>query len=656
MAHGTPVGAVLAVLFLLATPALAAEPVLSRVTLSSGGVAQYEFTAEVDGAATLPLDVPLDQVDDLLKSLRVDDAAGLPSLRMPGREPLGESFRPLPFRPDAFASTEALLGALVGEGVRLPSGAAGRVLAVTAEETVLPQGAGTLTRHRLTIATATGIETAVLEDTAAIELTSDTLRAQIAAALAAIAQARVQDRRTAQLSLATGGPRTVRFGYVTPAPVWKTSYRLTIAAEGDTARLQAFAVVENLSGRAWQDVTMVLTSGQPVLYHQPLYEAVFTTRPEAPVEVANRLTPRLDEGAGPIAAPRPAGMPLPAPMRAASAAEMAPAAAPPAPPPPAEARESVAQVEFTLGTRISAASGETLMLPILDRPVPARRVALYQPGAPNPLVALLLHNDGAGAWPPGLATLFERQADQAGFIGDARLPAVQPGEDRLASFAADLAVQMSVAQEGDALITSGRAARGVLELLRQERAVTTYRVTTPATAGRTILIDHPKREGWTLAEPAEGVAETRSAYRITRTIGPGTTEAVPVVLERPRSERITLTDLAIPRLLALSQEGRLTPELRAAMARAAQLRAELDRRTQVVAGLRDRRDAIVADQDRIRQNLAAVPAQSELQRRYLQQMQQQETELAAIATQDAAARRAVVEAEAALRDAVLGAS
>src|SRR3954454_21829751 len=105
-------------LIALVAPARASEPVLVRVILSSGGVGQFEYAAEVDGSATVPLDVPLAQVDDLLKSLRVDDPAGSPSVRLPGREPLAEKFRMLPFGPEALNSPEALLRALVGETVR----------------------------------------------------------------------------------------------------------------------------------------------------------------------------------------------------------------------------------------------------------------------------------------------------------------------------------------------------------------------------------------------------------------------------------------------------------------------------------------------------------------------------------------------------------
>lgn len=658
------------VLLAAAFPASAAEPAMTQVTLSTGGVGQFLFAAEVDGAATLPLDVPLDQVDDVLKSLQVDDPAGGPaSVRLPGRQPLSESFRTLPFGPDAFASPEALLGALVGEAVSVPGAgvsgdASGTILAVTPFEAALPNNGGTLTRHRLTLATPTGIETLVLEDTPGLDLQSDVLRSQVATALRAIAAQRVQDRRTLQVALGAGGPRTVQFGYVVPAPVWKASYRLTILAEGQDgpARLQAYAVVENLSGRDWRDVEVVLTSGQPVLYHQPLYEAVFTSRPEAPVEVPNRLTPTVDAGAvggrGKVAQDQeedgaPGGPPPPPPPAPMMALGRAMAVSPAPAPPPAEARQAAAQIRFRLAAKVSAASGESLLLPLADRPVPARRVALYRRDADplHPLVAVLLTNDGAGALPPGLATLYEAGADSPAFIGDARLPAIQPGEDRLASFAADLPVRVEVTQGDDAVITSGRAARGVLQIVRRQRATTAYRITTPADSGRTMLIEQPRRDGWTLAQPDPAQAGvTPTHYRITQVVPPGTTLSLNVVLERPVEERLALTGASPAQLAALASEGQLSPALRAALTRAGALRAELDRRHTTADDVEHRRAAIVADQNRVRQNLGAVPNGSELQRRYLGILQRQENDLAALATQADSAGRAMMEADGALKD------
>ena len=85
-------------------------------------------------------------------------------------------------------------------------------------------------------------------------------------------------------------------------------------------------------------------------------------------------------------------------------------------------------------------------------------------------------------------------------------------------------------------------------------------------------------------------------------------------------------------------------------------RDDLDRRSTALKDLRDRRDAIVADQARIRSNLGAVPNNSELQRRYLSQLQQQENDLSALGAQIDAAQRAVAEADAAWKSYVQGLS
>ena len=635
----------IAIALLLTTPAIAAEPTLTGVTLSAGGVAQLTYRADVTAAsAPITLDVPLDQVDDLLKSLSFDDVAGPPFIRLPGRQPLTDAFRTLPFTQDALASRPALLAALVGEAVFLPAqGVEGTILAVTAFQATLPNDGGTITHHRLTIATEAGLESAVLEDTPSIALTAAPLRRQLATALAAIARQRAQDRRTLTITPAPGPARGIGLSYVVPAPVWKTSYRLTAEPGGTTARLQAYAIVENLTGRDWDGVGLTLTSGQPVLYHQALYDPVFTSRPEAPVEVANRLTPPRDEGAIPPPPPAPAS-----PRRARSALfDAAPEAAPaPTPAPePAAVTQATTQVEFRLPA-VSATSGQSLALPILDRTIPAQRVALIQPGTDtrHPLVALLLANDGPGAFPPGLATLYEARPDMPRFVGDARLPAIQPGEQRLATFAADLAVQLQITRAADTALVTASAARGVLTIRRRERAVTTYRVATPATAGRTILLEHPARPGFTLALPQQ-FETTPTAYRITRAVQPGTTTDIAVVLERPIEERVVLTDAALTGLSATAWQGPLPEAVNRAIERSAALRTTLEQRRTEFAALRESRASIVDDQDRLRQNLAAVPANTELHRRYLGQLQAQEDTLATLKAQTEAAERAQADAE-----------
>src|ERR1700733_4517827 len=110
-----------ALAFLLAAgDAGAGDLALKRVMLSSGGVAYVEYEAEIDGDAELPPDVPLDQVDDVLKSIVVfDSKGGVGSASLPGREPLAQSFRDLPFDQQALNSPADLLNALQGAEVKI---------------------------------------------------------------------------------------------------------------------------------------------------------------------------------------------------------------------------------------------------------------------------------------------------------------------------------------------------------------------------------------------------------------------------------------------------------------------------------------------------------------------------------------------------------
>jgi hypothetical protein len=104
--------------------------------LSSGGVGYFESEATVDGNATLNLDVPIDQVDDILKSLVVyDDSGTAGEITLPGREPLTPSFVDLPFDRTALQSAPALLNALQGAELRVtgPKPMSGRLLRVVEE-------------------------------------------------------------------------------------------------------------------------------------------------------------------------------------------------------------------------------------------------------------------------------------------------------------------------------------------------------------------------------------------------------------------------------------------------------------------------------------------------------------------------------------------
>lgn len=674
-----PVVSVIFFTVLLATtaPVRAAEGdlVLERVMLSSGGVGYFEYSAQVEGNAELALKVNLDQVDDVLKSIVVyDDAGGVGQVRLPGREPLAQVFRDLPFKPAALQSPAALLNSLQGAGVRATGDRQleGRLLRVVAETVTLPDGQGTTVRHRVSLITAQGVQQFILEQAESVVFTDPVLRAQVNEALDAIAAHRVQDNRTLKIVTEGQGKRQVRVGYVIAVPLWKASYRLSLPAIGQegTARLRGWAHVDNLSGQDWDGVELTLVSGNPVTFRQALYSAYFVNRPEVPVEVLGRVLPRLDQGviaggkkkdggiggaaseeqfrrqqgmamerATGMSNEAVAGMPMLESM-AKDVATMAPNQVvdlegrynfEPAAMMAAQAQEAATQVVFRLPRAVTVANGQSLMVPVADRKMPGARLALYQPTthALHPLAALRLKNDSETGLPPGSITLYETaEGGAASYIGDARLSVLPAGDERLISFALDQKLRIDREHKGTQRILKGKINKGLLHLTLVDERTTLYRIKGAAREPRSVLIEQPVQPGWKIIAPKpEEVELTESHYRIRKEMKADSEATVEVTLQRSRLQTIQLVQMTGEQLVAYAKTGELDGKLRQAIAKIGDLRHDIDLKQRRLDSVTQARKQIFEEQTRIRNNLSRIPSNSDLYRRYLKKLNDQEDEL-----------------------------
>jgi hypothetical protein len=654
--------------FTFPTLAVAQDLALRRVMLSSGGMGYFEYEATIEGDAMLKLTVSLQQVDDVLKSLVVyDDKGGVGGLSLPGREPLAQAFKDLPFDQASLGSPAELLATLKGAQVTVGGGRAisGRIVSVQEETVALGNDKGTTTRTRVTLFTERGLQQFILEDAENLQFADTALRDKVGQALVAIQGNRAKDARTIELSTRGPGKRTVRVAYIVEAPVWKASYRLTLGADPTAARsaLQGWATIENLSGQDWKDVELTLVSGRPVAFRQALYNAYYVTRPEVPVEVAGRLVPGVDRG-GVQADQRKASappMPAPAPYRPQQERTMAPGAAPPPPPPPVasaaeqiQASDAVTQVVFKFPRAVSVDNGRTLSLPIIDRQVPAMRMALYQAdtAARNPLAAIRLVNDGESGLPPGIITIYERdKAGNVAYVGDARLSGFPVGETRLLAYALDekITIERDVSQT-DRLAT-GTISQGVLKLSRIVRQTTVYRVRGPAREPRQLVVVQRRLAGWTLAKPdAKGVDISEGNYRIPFALpGGDQTQTFEVVQEQTLQQELRLVDGAADQIRVYAQAREFDAKTREALSKVLQLQQSVTEAQRRVTQVEAERQQIVQEQARLRENLARVPANSDLQRRYLATLDKQESELEALAKRKIEADEGVESARNALR-------
>ena len=360
----------------------------------------------------------------------------------------------------------------------------------------------------------------------------------------------------------------MRVAYIVEVPVWKASYRLTLPGDpaAPKSALQGWATIENLSGQDWKDIELTLVSGRPVAFHQALYDAYYVKRPEVPVEVAGRLMPGIDRGGVDAerlkaAAPPPPPAPAPAfrPQQERSAARHGRAAASVGGgADQVEATDAATQVVFKYPRAVSVDNGRTLSIPIIDRQVPAQRLALYQAetAARNPLAAIRLTNDGDSGLPPGIITIYERdKAGYVAYVGDARLSGFPVGETRLLAYALDEKITIERDAAQTERIATGTIAQGALRLSRVIRQTVTYRVHGPAKEPRQLVVVQRRLPGWTLVKPdVKSVELSEGNYRIPFQLpGGDQTQTFEVVQEQIQQQELRLVDGAADQIRVYAQ-------------------------------------------------------------------------------------------------------
>ena len=649
----------------LAGPVGAADLALKRVVLSTGGVGYFEYEARVEGNATLALDVPLDQVDDVLKSLAIYDSGGSAGeITLPGREPLAQSLSDLPFDRAALNSAIDLLNALQGAEIRVsaPKAVSGRLLHVD-REIVREAGGAAEPRARVSVMTDAGLQQFVLHDVEAIAFTDPSLQRQVNTALERIAAYRAAARRELTLHVRGSGARQVRVGYVVAMPLWKASYRLSLPGDAGAknARLQGWAVLENFSGRAWNDVTLTLLSGNPVTFRQALYESDYVPRQTVPVESGRHVLPPPDIG---TVSQEPRGarderaasrsMDQAAPM-AKSLGRQGLAAATPAPPPPplsridaAAAAEDATQVAFTLPEKVNVPAGQSLVVPLLDRDLPASRVDLYQPSVDgrHPLAAVELTNDSGTSLPPGVLTLYQQGGgDGAMYLGDARLAALPAGDKRLLSYAIDNKVTVDRETAERRPVVKATIAEGVMKVTRAIHFTTRYRVKAAAEPPQ-MLIEQPRRGGAELTAPNPKTVElTANAYRIPYTVPAGGSGALVVVEEQPIEETIRITDLDDNRLGTLVSSTELDPKLRQVLGEVSSRRQGVARQRAELNRLKEERGQLVEDERRVRENLRVLGNEAAMKKRLLDKFNETQTAIDTVSAAQVKTSEALAAAE-----------
>src|SRR3954469_11553878 len=221
-----------------------ADVPVKAVVLFSSGVGYFEHFGTVRGDGSTELRFKTQQINDILKSLILQDLDGgkVNTITYPSQDPIAKTLRSFQVDITANPPLADLLNQLRGAKVSLKfadQSLTGTILGV--ERKQKPIGTDkVIERPALNLLTGASIKSVYIEDVQELTLDDPQLQEELTKALGALAAARDQDKKPVQISFTGQGERRVRLGYVVETPVWKTSYRLILPSDpkSDKAALQ----------------------------------------------------------------------------------------------------------------------------------------------------------------------------------------------------------------------------------------------------------------------------------------------------------------------------------------------------------------------------------------------------------------------------------
>ena len=637
---------ILSVLLAAALTLSGAELPVTKVVIYKNGVAYYERAGSVAAGETARLEFKADEMNDVLKSLVVEDRAGgsVTQIRYELDESLEKKLADAGLRLEPGQPLAVLLDQWKGARVEMNYGGAvvkGTILSGRLAAAGQDQGQ----RQELTLLLDSGeIKIVALENASGLKLEDARAREQLAAVLRAYTQSRSAEKRSVFIDAAGQGARTLAARYVVPAPVWKSSYRLTLPETGE-AMLEGWAIVENNTGEDWSKVELTVVSGKPVSFISQLYEPRYVRRQVASLGEEEGVAPELYAGAVREEAVVAELMADASEGRAKSAQRLALSGGPgsgrgggigPAAPAPmmssvtvsAAAREAGELFEYRFGAAVSARRGESLLLPFVQQKITARRLLVYSDrSSVNPRAAAELTNNTGKTLDGGPITV----AQAGAYAGEALMETFKAGDKRLISYAVDLGTRITTKLDSGAAVTRQiTARRGVITTRSAVEMKTVYTVNNVDARSKTLVVEHPISPGVKLVSPA-AAETTADRYRFNVSLPANGGQTLTVVEERELRQTTQVSSLTPDALVGYIENKALSASARKQLEAIAAQKREVAAVDAEAQALNTEMAGITRDQERIRQNLSAlrqVAGQEQRVQGYAAELQKGDTRMA----------------------------
>jgi hypothetical protein len=649
---------------------------VKRVILYKNGVGYFEHAGLVSGSEDVNIDFTTAQLNDVLKSLTVLDLGKgrITGVTYNSIDPLNKRLGALRLPVGENTTTAQFLEAIRGARieVRSESGAAmGRLL--TVEQRELPtKGDRKITVEQISLISDTGeVRTFDLTPATSVRIAEKDLNEEVGRYMHLLASTRDQDVRRLTISTAGSGQRDLLVSYISEVPIWKSTYRIVVPKEGKPL-LQGWAIVDNTVGEDWNNVELSLVAGAPQSFVQQLSQPYHTRRPVVPLPENAMITPQTHEAAleesaklnAPPAPPSPQSNDINGQMGGVVTGIVSgsgPSAGPvhgggvgggtfsingrnlsrlqnfaalqTTTPTVAESRELGDLFEYQLKDRVTIRKNQSALVPILQARIDAEKVSVWNPAETYVLRALWVNNTSGVTLDGGSFNVLEDDA----FAGEGLVDAIKPGEKRLLSYAADLGLLVDAKQKEERQqVTRVAIRRGIMTHSSEERQERIYTVRNRDTSPRTVIIEHPVREGWKLADGIEPLESTASCRRFRLAVEPGKTASLAIKEYHPLFTRYELTDLDDEQISFFLSQKMINSQVEEALRKVLGQKNEVAGLDAEINSRKGQIKSISEDQQRVRENMKALKGSAEekaLVERYAHQLNQQEDQMESLRRQ-----------------------
>jgi hypothetical protein len=318
-----------------------------------------------------------------------------------------------------------------------------------------------------------------------------------------------------------------------------------------------------------------------------------------------------------------------------------------APPPPAapisralrESRVETAQAsalgdqfEYRLPHPVTIGRNRSALLPIVQTEIPGEKLSIYNErrGDSRPRLAVSLVNETGLTLDAGSYTVLDGDA----FAGEGLTDVIRPKEKRILSYGLDLHLDVAVRREGaPERVTRVAVGRGVLRRDVRLRRKTTYVVRNQDDGRRVVLIEHPLDAEWTLVETPSPAETTAGEHRFRVEAAPSATTEFVVQEESARETTYALSNVSAEQISFWLEERTIDPDVERVLRQVVSKRDEMEAVRREMQARDSEQASIFNDQQRLRENLSKLGDSSEekgLRRRYVAELERQETRLEAI--------------------------